>query len=264
MSGQCLAGCDADEDCAFQREDKCNVTTHACVECLTAMDCNVPGFDMPSCNNNICELPCNPAAGFDTCIILGLDCDAMTMTCVECNTAMDCDPFQACTNHRCVDTGGRPLCAECDNDDQCGGPNDLCVTRTIRNSTEQVCGVDCSTPGSPQCPVGTTCQQVGGGNGTPARGMQCLPANSIHQATCAGYNDLVAEQQCLDSRQCGMLGGANAQLMGDAICSGAGASDGHCSVLCTMGGNDCPAGFFCEDPPDTPQQEFRPRCGPNP
>jgi hypothetical protein len=94
--------------------------------------------------------------------------------------------------------------------------------------------------------------------------MQCMPVSTMHPASCAARNDLVDEKDCDNGRQCGLLGWANRDGQGDAICSGAGGSAGHCSAFCDPAvPNDCPDGFFCEDPPDEPDQAWPPRCSPN-
>ncbi len=258
-AGQCLAGCDGNEDCFGGIARTCDTAAHSCVECLVSQDCELPG---PGSNvvvactpENLCQITCDPSAQFSVCQALGWTCSDQSNTCVECVEDQDCGAFETCLNSRCAGQPNRPLCAECDTDDDCGGPADLCVTRQLVVGQERVCGVDCST--GQACPAGTTCQTVGGGNGIPPRGQQCLPFNSVHRfTTCAARNDVIAGVECTTGGQCGTAGGFGGQ--GDAICSGFGASDGQCSVFCAVNGNDCPEGFFCEDPPGDPA----PRCGP--
>ncbi|MEW5849231.1 MAG: hypothetical protein AB2A00_10465 [Myxococcota bacterium] len=267
QAGQCLTGCDSNEDCSFQRENICNPDTHSCVECMVTEDCTFGGNVQSTCNqDNLCETTCDPN-GWDYCQISGFFCEADpnnpdTGVCVECVEDADCDEFEQCNNSRCEAQAGRPLCAPCETDDQCGDGNDLCVRHVVFGQVENVCGVDCSN--GEACPAGTTCQQVGGQNGQPVRGQQCLPSNSVHEATCSARRDMIDELECNRSSECGMLGFANQGGDGDAICSGAGLSEGHCTVFCDMNGNDCPEGFFCEDPPDQGNTEYRPRCSPQP
>ncbi|MBI5498370.1 MAG: hypothetical protein HY904_25435 [Deltaproteobacteria bacterium] len=252
--GQCLAGCDADTDCTTLQHNKCEVASHACVECLGTPDCQVLGNGATCTAEYTCSVTCDPQAGFDTCrVVPGFFCSPTLQVCVQCEGAADCSAWEQCTAERCVPTGNRPLCAPCDSDDQCGGAADLCVTHRVGFRTESACGTDCSA--GQACPAGTACTEVG----NPVRGRQCLPSNSVHgEDSCAAYLDLVNQQPCNFGQECGLSGGS---LQGDSICSGAGASDGLCTVLCTLGGTDCPTGFTCEDPPDT-QRVYPPRCGP--
>lgn len=260
QAGACLPGCEENGDCVGIT-NVCRSADHTCVECLETADCTLGGNVAATCNttSNTCDITCDASAGFDLCLVLGFRCDANTMTCVECTDMGGCDPFESCVDARCVPQANRPLCADCSSDEQCGDTADLCVTRFAANRQERVCGTDCSNGGT--CPAGTECTQVGGGM-TPLRGHQCLPVNSaMASASCAARNDLMGSTECNRGSQCGLNGGG---FSSDAICSGAGGSQGHCSVFCTLGGTDCPTGFFCEDPPDSPQQEYPPRCSPAP
>jgi Cys-rich repeat protein len=257
QAGQCLRGCDTDDDCGGV-ENICNVPTHTCVECLSNMDCTLGGNVMATCDTatSTCQITCQ-SGQFDLCRALGFFCDETSMTCVGCTSTDDCDAFESCTANRCVPNNNLPLCAPCDTDEQCGGAADLCVTRQFNGRSERVCGTDCAS--GQACPSGTACLQVGGGT-TPVRGRQCLPVNSVGSTSCAARLDMEAQVECNRGQDCGLSGGTNTP---DAICSGAGSSEGLCTVFCTVGGNDCPPGFTCEDPPDSPNQMFRPRCGPN-
>src|SRR6185436_7305120 len=103
-------------DCAGSTTNVCDTTTHACVECLMTSDCAVLGNNATCNANHQCELPCNPAQGFDRCTIVpGFYCSTVVMppVCVQCDVDMDCDTFERCTDNRCVGTDNRPFCAPC-------------------------------------------------------------------------------------------------------------------------------------------------------
>ncbi len=126
--------------------DICSETDDACVECLTAADCD----DSEVCTTDACAggvclnvpnalscddgLFCNgtDSCGFGTCSVHSGDpcvppdlCDEVTDACVECLVAGDCDDGVTCTDDSC--NGGTNTCefvandANCDNGLYCDG-----------------------------------------------------------------------------------------------------------------------------------------------
>ncbi len=109
---------------------------------------------------------------------------------------------------------GKPLCASCEGDVECGGPFDLCVRNVV--SGETFCGKDCDPKKNvcptgqegcdptklgqaknPECPDGFSCTHLGDDQqGRPIH--QCTPNSN----TCKGYCD--APDELGQIRQCGL------------------------------------------------------------
>ncbi len=257
-NGYCVPGCVGGTCDNNQVCDATQVAVGECVECYegdTSVCDNSPVSRFCDTLNRECTAKCQDQQSTFYCEnILGWVCDSNNDNlCVECTGDPDCSDFQHCDTglNRCIDDSTRPFCAACENDADCGGPADLCVyTDYGRWASEQVCGTDCSQ--GQDCPAGTACTPVG----EPVRGMQCLPANSVMDAaTCAGRDSLLSQNECQSQWECGL------PQVQDAICSGYGASAGHCSVFCDPAvPNDCPEGFRCEDPPAQDGNDPDPRC----
>jgi hypothetical protein len=202
--------------------------------------------------NRECALQCSSDEYIWACEGRGWYCDPdRDNLCVECLEDEHCAAFAHCDGNvgRCVEDDGRPLCAPCDADDQCGDAGDLCVNLDHGFMLdEQVCGLDCSA--GLTCPPGTSCQEVG----EPVRGAQCLPHNTVMElSTCKAFIDTSEFVECQSSWDCGLTRNR------DAICSDVGLSAGHCTMLCDPAVQDqCPGiQAVCQ-----PIEGDAPRCGP--
>ena len=119
------------------------------------------------------------------------------------------------------------LCAPCSDDDECGGPADLCIT--VGEVTG--CSVDCAAnPGI--CPQGFACGDVV--RGGDVVGRQCLPTGMFveHCGVCGGD-----DSSCMD---CAGVPNGTALLDGCGVCSGGTTghladSDKDCAGVCFGG-----------------------------
>jgi hypothetical protein len=124
----------------------------------------------------------------------------------KCDASGACASGYTCSSGVCLPTppsgrsagscrGGRPLCAPCAGDLECGGPGDLCV-RNLQ-SQETFCAVHCAIGGS-DCPTGFTCTDLSGKGAGP---NECVPDSG----TCAGYCDAdPAKDPIAVQRECGL------------------------------------------------------------
>ncbi len=169
---------------------------------------------------------------------------------------------QQCAPERGTCNAGKPVCAPCRGDSECGGFLDLCVQNLV--SGERFCGRDCA--GDPSvCPTGFGCVDLSGEGRGP---YQCVP----NSATCEGYCDAPADDLAAAEAQCGFGrmcdaetntcipaddGRLCAPCADDDDCQrGAGSVNSLCLVNVGNGetfcGRDCsssgcPAGFACID-----------------
>ncbi len=153
------------------------VTRSACGACTSDLQCGTGGAcHAESSGESFCATPCNAdgscAAGF---------------ACKSSGGASRCLP----TSGSC--RGGRPLCAPCAGDLECGGPGDLCV-RNLQ-SQETFCAVHCTA--TAQCPTGFSCVDLSGKGAGP---QQCVPDSG----TCAGYCDAPSTDAAAVERECGL------------------------------------------------------------
>lgn len=114
FSGQCLT-CVSDTDCtATAGRPRCDAVLHVCVQCGTDQDCAV-----------------------------GSKCKAVTRSCVRtCAADTDCAaPAASCEDG---------LCAQCDEDQQCGGSRPYCDPATYA-CTGCVTNAECTNVATPLC-----------------------------------------------------------------------------------------------------------------
>ncbi len=102
------------------------------------------------------------------------DGDAVcSIACVE-GEANACPDGYYCINRVeygtsvCLPAERLPLCEPCTDDQQCGGPRDLCLP-LLNGGGAKACARDCSTN---DCPAGLSCEQIGDGR-------QCIPLDGI-------------------------------------------------------------------------------------
>lgn len=207
--GACVE-CLTDPDC--DSGQVCNPTTRSCQECFLSADCALqPGQPI-----------CNPAG-----------------ECVGCNTDADCSGGETCYASQggfCAAPQGRGLCEPCENDDECGGPDDLCIGYIGNNGLiDRACGTDCSN--GQTCPSGYECVSVRQGSG-----QQCRPRYDMQTPTCTATRNL--GQACLfdpgvNDPGCGISG------LQDARCFASTTSPGVCTTWCNDNAQ-CPSGFTCQ------------------
>ncbi len=149
---------------------RCNTDCAAGQGC-TAGVCGAP----PATCASDCECAVGLLCEAGTCVAPADPCEGITcddpQTCVDgvCVDPTACDPpcgaDEMCdeASGACVPVGGN-LCDTCTSDDDCGGPNDGCVTL----GDGQVCGSACTTVDD--CPDGFTCFRV-----DSVIGQQCVP-----------------------------------------------------------------------------------------
>jgi hypothetical protein len=186
--------CSSDNDCPAGL--KCDVgsarcyvpvTRSACGACTSDLQCGAGGtchaeasgetFCAPVCDSGSCPTGflCAPAA--------------------DAGNAMRCLPLQAGSSPPAAGScrGGRPLCAPCSGDLECGKPGDLCARNLI--SEESFCATKCTK--NTDCPNNFSCTDLSGKGTGP---FQCLP----NSGTCAGYCDIASTTGTADiARECG-------------------------------------------------------------
>jgi len=163
--------CTINADCAMRADGRhvCDVAGHACVECLTTVDC----AGGRACMNKTCAMPkaCNNS------IDCPLDqvCDRASQTCVACVVDADCKTGERCVGNTChppcmSDQDCTPLgllcnltagyCVSCVSADDC--PQD-------RYCKDGQCAADVCKAGSSQCmnSATVTCNADGSGNSPP-------------------------------------------------------------------------------------------------
>jgi hypothetical protein len=180
--------CGVDDDCPAGL--KCDaaaarcyipVSRGSCGPCTSDKQCGAGG----SCH---AELPgserfCAPACGSGGACAAGYKC-------LSADGGQRCLPVSSAgTAGSC--RGGRPLCAPCAGDLECGKPGDLCV-RNLQ-SQETFCAVACAQ--TSDCPHGFSCSDLSGKGLGPS---QCVPDS----ATCSGYCD--STDPATVQRECGL------------------------------------------------------------
>src|SRR5207302_8744025 len=146
----------------------------------------------------------------------------------RCSSSGACSDGYACKSGLCLPSsgscrGGRPLCAPCAGDVECGGPGDLCV-RNLQ-SQETFCAVHCSA--AADCPHGFSCVDL---SGTGAGPSQCVPDSG----TCSGHCDAdpakdpaAVQRECGLGSTCDLANRACARIADGSLC-GACQSDDDC------------------------------------
>ncbi len=226
-TGQCnpapLPQCSVDGDCpsGFECNDrKCEGLL--CTPCVNEWDCGPPDacLTSPVDGNSYCGESCTVDAdcpwGF-VCTFTGLgkqcfphDLDCATLPepecdvdedctepgtrcidrlCLQCAVDGDCGPGEVCTGGTCIEEGvGLPLCAQCTTHEDCGGPDDLCVSG-FTDGTKR-CGVACDSV-SGECGEGNSCMSLG------SMTDQCLPDDMDCTTRCVWDTDCPLPEQCV-------------------------------------------------------------------
>lgn len=244
-----LTGCKLDTDCPAGHA--CNpqtgncyikVSRDLCSSCQDLLQCPPGGscFTAIGSGEQFCTAPCG--AG-DSC--------SRGFECKEIPAGKDGALLKQCVPQGQTCNLGRPLCAVCEGDAECGGPFDLCVRNVV--SGETFCGKDCDPkknvcpqPGcdpekldsaaNPECPEGFACANIGKTDDPHVRGpFQCVP----NSRTCLGYCD--ASDELGQLRQCGL--GQECELAAKTCRS---ATDGRQCAPC-LDNDDCRKGSHPEN-----------------
>ena len=173
--------CGVDDDCPAGL--KCDskgahcyipVTRSSCGPCTSDLQCGTGSCHAAAAGERFCVSACGAgcAAGF------------------SCKAA---EGGQRCLPDAGSCRGGRPLCAPCAGDLECGAAGDLCV-RNLQ-SQETFCAVHCKA--AADCAHGFSCVDLSGTGQGPS---QCLPDSG----TCAGYCDAQPGDTAAAQRECGL------------------------------------------------------------
>ncbi|MBI4817774.1 MAG: hypothetical protein HY791_16050 [Deltaproteobacteria bacterium] len=254
--GQCVE-CLGDDDCGFRRV--CDPNAFVCLfRCLNgncgpgavcdpALDACVDCLDDSQCPNGE---HCSPSRTCETCLSDAHCtspsrplCDPSRLECVGCRDASDCPQGELCDPGLgvCVRPAARDLCDPCTDDDQCGGPDDLCVgliDAAGMSFIDRACGIDCANL---SCPSGFECLDVR--NGTA---RQCRPGYAMRNPTCTAVRNLGSSCEYSPNALDPGCGIPNLQ---DARCVPT-AGGGVCTVWCADD-TDCPSGTSCVVAGDT-------------
>ncbi|RMG10339.1 MAG: hypothetical protein D6729_19655 [Deltaproteobacteria bacterium] len=216
-----------------------------CAPCKSSLQCPEGGgcFETTS-GEHFCTQPC------------GAGCPAG----YTCQTLPELG--DQCVPERQTCSGGKPVCASCRGDAECGGYLDLCVENLVTG--EHFCGKVCDPAQPESCPLGFGCIDLSGAGEGP---YQCVP----NASTCEGYCDAApddrakAEAQCGFGRACELEtfscvpaddGRLCAPCVDDDDCRQGTSADKLCMVNVGTGetfcGDDCstspcPIGFSCID-----------------
>ncbi len=255
--------------------DDIDPATVICQPCFSAADC--PGLENLCLEfgalGNFCGTDCvdDPDACPEgsTCQALNdtisqcvPDDDAPACPCwgIECDEGQVCDP-QA--EGACIEPLG--LCDECRSNEQCGGPDDLCVTYPDADS-RRGCATDCALTG--QCPEGYTCATLDALAGTRVcvndmntcldrcegvtcdEGTVCIPTTGECTAPGTVCDPCTSNLECGgEADLCVGLPGASCttdrDCIGDEVCNGGQCVASFCGRDCTESDFDCPDGSAC-------------------
>ena len=184
--------CSGDDDCPAGL--KCDpgsarcyvqVTRSACGACTSDKQCGDGGTCHAESSGETFCAPVCPAG--DVCPA-GFLCSPAA----DAGGAKRCLPATSTTPQAVGSCrGGRPLCAPCKGDVECGKPGDLCVRNLI--SDESFCAVRCAS--SSDCGAHFSCTDLSGKGLGP---KQCVPDSG----TCAGYCD--STDAAVVPRECGL------------------------------------------------------------
>lgn len=175
--------------------------------CKTTDDCpagHVCDTDTSTCYIKVSRTLCDPCEDDAQCPQGGACFTALGSSERFCTAACgangDCPDGYICENlpgsgktNQCVPKSGscnfgKPLCAPCRGDNECGTAVDLCVRNVV--SGEQFCGRQCSPDRTSDCPANFTCTDLKldkSGSGP----FQCVPNSN----TCQDYCDTSDEHQ---------------------------------------------------------------------
>ncbi len=244
-----LTGCKTEVDCPAGHV--CNAETGNCYIAVSRSLCS-PCQDVSQCpasgacfkaigsGEQFCTTACDASGGCPT----GFACKD-TPVGKENALVKQCVPVSESCNQ------GRPLCAACQGDNECGGPADLCVRNVV--SGERFCGRDCNpaknvcpanmsgcdpasldTAANPECPTGFSCVNLALNPPALGRGpYQCVPNSN----SCQGYCDATTEAG--QRSQCGI-----GKVCTNNTCQPA--TDGRMCSACSDN-DDCRAGGFTEN-----------------
>ncbi len=213
-----VTGCKVDTDCpsghvcdAESRRCYIKVQRTLCSPCQDVKQCPEGGacFQTVGSGEQFCTAPCG-AAG-------------------ECPSGFDCKDIPAgpnkalikqCVPHSETCNYGKPLCAPCQGDSECGGALDLCVRNVV--SGERFCGRDCDpaknvcpaamsgcdpklldSATNADCPSGFACTNIGKSDDVNVRGpYQCVPTSNTCVNFCGALSDLGQVGECGLGKQC--------------------------------------------------------------
>ena len=202
----CHPACQNNADCNNGDAPLCDPATKACVECITATDCqNAP--------------LCNPALGIcvdctkDTdCGVANPICNVPSGNCVQCLLTSQCGLGETCIGHECVpkcmsnaDCNGDndPVCdvatgqcVECATNADCGAGQPICTAN--HHCVECAVDVDCGAA-QPVCAQNGNCVQCVVDGDCPAAEPVCSNDNGCVE--CQNDNDCPNNMQC-DNNQC--------------------------------------------------------------
>ena len=121
--------------------------------------------------------------------------------------------------------GGRPLCAACTGNVECGGPGDLCVRNLI--SGEAFCGVKCepSTDGGNPCDANFSCTDLSGRGSGP---YQCVPNSGTCDGFCDGTDAATVARECGLGATCNLATHACQRRTDGTVCAAC-SSDDDCA-----------------------------------
>ncbi|MBK6690520.1 MAG: hypothetical protein IPG45_38990 [Deltaproteobacteria bacterium] len=214
--------------------DVCDPSINACVECLADTDCDVGEICNPSarsCQECFTNADCALQPNQPICGSAG--------QCVGCAADSDCGAGEICFTEQggwCVAPQARGLCEPCDDDDQCGGPEDLCIGYLANNTIfDRSCGTDCSQ--GQACPSGYQCISVRQGSA-----QQCRPRYDMQTPTCTAVRNLGLT--CLSDPNATDLGCGISGVQ-DARCFASTTTPGICAIWCDDP-DQCPTGFTCQ------------------
>jgi len=271
-AGVCTRACRLDAECpaAMTCQLEPGGASARCApgfRCATATDC--PAGHQCDAAAGTCFIPvhrglCSPCAADAQCPAGGRCVEALATGERYCSAPCDdgaCPDGYACETYRgsaqCLPLrrtceAGRPLCAPCTGDPQCGDGNDLCVENFL--SRERFCGVSCnpSCDADPACtsvcPENFRCADLAGDGSGP---FQCVPTTGSCEGWCAGDEACAIGQTCdredhlcvpaTDGRPC-------APCADDDDCGASGSrcvAGGEGAAFCAPPCDDCPLGFVC-------------------
>ena len=254
IDGICYEGsvdnsCECSDDC----ESGQICFAGSCRAPLTSCSNDCECVEGQTCVEGVCEAPvseCDPACGEG-------------QTCVDgaCQAGAACDPAcgegQTCVDGVCQAAGAGALCADCTNDDDCGGPDDLCVTVTAGADALTFCGEACVDPAD--CPAGFTCFAAVAGRPNQCRpitnscdgclgtgcsaGQYCDPVTAACQNLAPVCGACTGDAQCVSGTACATFAGANfclTQCTDQSQCG----TDEQCrmvgdEMLCAPASNSC-------------------------
>jgi hypothetical protein len=184
---QRATGCKTDDDCPAghvcdQTTDTCyiKVSRELCSPCEDTLQCPQGGscFVAKGSGERFCTAPCNS--------------DGSCPPGFQCQSLPDNGPTNQCVPVTESCNFGKPLCAPCKGDNECGNYLDLCVRNVV--SGEQFCGTQCA-PSRNDCPSAFHCEDLSGADAGP---FQCVPDSR----TCQGYCDSTDEHT--QTIECGL------------------------------------------------------------